>query len=157
MIKVIRLCVLACLFLTASLGANVQAEPIDYSKGLEEMVTCGEGPMVVAVAIAIEDEKGFRLDPANENFYLPVQPVAAFGFDVRYVGLSGVMFQPGPNMTVAATPEKLRRKVARDKGWKFECDDEGCAHQISDEYSVIIVPHADDRSKSTIICAYFGV
>jgi hypothetical protein len=154
---VIRICSIACIFLAAALAADVRAEQIDYSQALEDMVTCGEGPAAVAVGIAIEDEQGFRVDQENENFYLPVYPMTAFGFDVAYVGLSGVMFQSGPNLTVGAAAKKLTRKVSRAKGWKFECDEEGCTHEISDEYAVVIVPHPDDRMKSIIICAYLGL
>ena len=147
--------VVLCSLLVLALSACVSAvSPNPRSTALEDLVLCvPPARNAPGGADIINDQHYFDRDPKNPNYYVPTQAVTAFGFAVRYAGLRGVMYQPGPNLTLAATVQQVRQSLS---AYDFTCKGQACMHRTSPQTAVLIYPHGRDRDLTTIQCAYTG-
>jgi hypothetical protein len=144
------------LSLVALVTPLASAEPSDGSSGLEKLVTCDQGKAAQAAAVDLAQGHGFKIDATNSNFYVPTEKTTAFGFELHYAGLAGVMMQPGPNLTVEATIQAMKDRVQTATGLTFECGKIGCWHKLPSQQAVIIYPYKADPKFVTIQCGYYG-
>ena len=134
-----------------SLSSNCKCESIS---GLEMLVLCSNQASAMEVKKKIENEDGFK--NAGGNFYQPVSTMQAFGFEVAYVGLSGVDMAPGPNLTVRGRYKDVEKTVKRAHNGTFDCGPGGCDSQVDKYLHVMIYPHPADTELTIIQCGYFG-
>lgn len=134
-----------------SLSSHCKSETIP---GLEMLVLCSNEASVMEIKQKIENKDGFIL--AGGNFYQPVATTQAFGFNVAYVGLSGVDMVPGPNLTVKGRYEDVEKKVKDTHHGTFNCGPGGCDSQVDKYLHVMIYPHPADTELTIIQCGYFG-
>ena len=145
------------LALCVALAASSVAFASDAQlSGLEGLVTCSQGQLAQAEVAAIGRSQGFSQDPKNKNYYVPTGKATAFGFELRYVGLAGVRFQPGPNLTVVASVQELKGRVESALNVSFTCGKIGCWHKLSKQQVILIYPYETNHAFSTIQCGYFG-
>lgn len=134
-----------------SLSSPCKSETIS---ALEMLVLCSDQASVMELKKKIENGDGFK--NAGGNFYQPVSTMQAFGFEVAYVGLSGVDMVPGPNLTVRGRYKDVEKTVKRAHSGTFDCGPGGCDSQVDKYLHVMIYPHPADTELTIIQCGYFG-
>lgn len=150
---------LLCLLITYACSANKQIPTPEETAKIIETAILGEGSFNKQKRVPEEMEKLVAIKALFKkqgDFYQVKGKLIVFGQIASFVGIKGINFLTGPNVTLLGTPQEISEYIAENHGREFKEVNGAFVSKIKNDFQIIVGKHPNFKRNSIIIGAYKG-
>ncbi len=90
------------------------------------------------------------------NFYKVNSELKVFGHKALYIGMRGIEFIPGPNVTLEGNPATVSEYISKNYKISFHQNENEYVADLKEYIKLVIGPHPNLKDSSIVIGAYLG-